>query len=359
MNIPLPVKPFRGIEKGFKVLEKMTAEDSLNTRGISGKEIYRKFSSAVVKIIAMDNEDYLAGHGSGVIVDKRNFDSNLQTFVENKDYILTNWHVIEGAASLGVIFKLSSGLKPKYSEMYLGNLITFDAVKDLAIIEVNPIPKNLPRVEFANIYNLDIGEKVFAIGHPGDGTAWSFTDGSISQYVEDQEWNYEKTKHRASVIQTQTPINPGNSGGPLLSGEGLLVGINSYGSPGAQNINFAVAVNSIRDFLRSGTRVESQKFYPEYAEIDRNKNGIIDMLLYDDNKNGIFEHIYQDDNENGKWELYFGDSNENEVTDLSGVDTNNDDIIDTYFYDLDEDGIPDRIGLDKDQDYKIDKWIDL
>ncbi len=359
VNIPLPVKPFRGIEKGFKVLEKMTAEDSLNTRGISGKEIYRKFSSAVVKILAMDNEGYLAGHGTGVIVDKRNFDSNLQTFVENKDYILTNWHVIEGVTSLGVIFKLSSGLKPKYSEMYVGNLITFDAVKDLAIIEVNSIPKNLPRVKFASIYNLDIGEKVFAIGHPGDGTAWTFTDGSISQYVEDQEWDYGQTRHRSSVIQTQTPINPGNSGGPLLSEDGLLVGINSYGSPGAQNINFAVAVNSIKDFLRSGTRVEPQPFHPARQSIDRNNDGNVDMLLYDYNQNGIVDEVWYDDDDNNKWESMLGDENENEKPDINGVDTNRDGIVDTYFYDTNEDGTADRMGLDKDQDYEIDKWIDL
>ena len=358
-NIPIPVKSFRGIDKGFKVLEKMTGEDVLKTRGISGKEIYRKFSSSVVKILAMDDEGSEGGMGSGVIIDKQIFDDLQQTFGQKKDYILTNWHVIDGAASLGVIFKLSSGLRPKYSEIYRGNLITFDAVKDLAIIEVDPLPRNLSKVKFSNINNLEIGEKVFAIGHPGDGTAWSFTDGSISQYVEDQEWNYGKTKHQASVFQTQTPINPGNSGGPLLSEDGLLVGINSFGSPRAENINFAVAVNSIKDFLRSGTRVEAQPFYIEYQELDRDEDGTIDMILYDFNQNGIIDEKWYDGDQNQKWESMDGDENENEKPDVTGVDTNRDGIVDTYFYDINEDGTADRMGLDKDQDYKIDKWIAL
>jgi hypothetical protein len=56
-------------------------------------------------------------------------------------------------------------------------------------------------------------------------------------------------KHVATVIQTQTPINPGNSGGPLLTEDGKIVGVNSFGTIGAENLNFAIAAREIRAFL--------------------------------------------------------------------------------------------------------------
>jgi S1-C subfamily serine protease len=77
------------------------------------------------------------------------------------------------------------------------------------------------------------------IGHP-TGEAWSYTTGVISQYRQNYEWQAEgnSIRHRADIIQTQTPINPGNSGGPLLSDSSNLIGVNSFKS-GGEGLNFA------------------------------------------------------------------------------------------------------------------------
>jgi S1-C subfamily serine protease len=55
-----------------------------------------------------------------------------------------------------------------------------------------------------------VGADVRAIGHP-EGESWSFTKGVISQYRIGFEWGAKNDKHKADVIQTQTPINPGNA----------------------------------------------------------------------------------------------------------------------------------------------------
>ena len=64
------------------------------------------------------------------------------------------------------------------------------------------------------------------------------------------EWQAEgdPIKHKADIIQTQTPINPGNSGGPLLSDSGNLIGVNSF-KAGGEGLNFAVSVDEVRKFL--------------------------------------------------------------------------------------------------------------
>jgi S1-C subfamily serine protease len=74
-------------------------------------------------------------------------------------------------------------------------------------------------------------------------------------------------EHRATVIQTQTPINPGNSGGPLLSDNGRMIGVNSFGDPKAQGLNFAVSVSDVRAFLASpNSAIASTKVQKETAE---------------------------------------------------------------------------------------------
>jgi S1-C subfamily serine protease len=81
-----------------------------------------------------------------------------------------------------------------------------------------------------------VGTKPGGIGHP-NGENWTYTKGIVSSVRPDYEW----LTHRATVIQTQTPINPGNSGGPLLSDDGKIVGVNSFGDKGAEGLNFAIA----------------------------------------------------------------------------------------------------------------------
>src|SRR6516164_7639410 len=88
-------------------------------------------------------------------------------------------------------------------------------------------------------------------------SVWTYTTGIISQYRQAYEWQAkdDPIKHKADVIQTQTPINPGNSGGPLLSDSGSLIGVNSFKYDG-EGLNFAVSVEEVRKFIgRPGNRI--------------------------------------------------------------------------------------------------------
>ena len=88
----------------------------------------------------------------------------------------------------------------------------------------------------------------------------TYTKGVISQIRKSYEWEYDEyNSHRATVIQTQTPINPGNSGGPLISNEGLIIGINSFVQPDTEGIAFAVASVEIQNFLDMEQTVNENK----------------------------------------------------------------------------------------------------
>ena len=70
--------------------------------------------------------------------------------------------------------------------------------------------------------------------------------------------------HRADVIQTQTPINPGNSGGPLVNAAGEVIGINTAIIEGSQNVGFAIAIDSVMEFLEGfaeGDFLEADRKY--------------------------------------------------------------------------------------------------
>jgi hypothetical protein len=159
---------------------------------------------------------------------------------------------------VGVVFKPSSpGAKPSRADVIAADVIRVDQVRDLALLRPLAFPMNAPKpIELADAKDIAIGADVHAIGHP-TGEAWSYTKGIISQIRNGYTWETEaKIKHRADVIQTQTPINPGNSGGPLLSDDGKLIGVNAFKAEG-EALNFAVAATDVRRFLAATNSVIS------------------------------------------------------------------------------------------------------
>jgi S1-C subfamily serine protease len=93
---------------------------------------------------------------------------------------------------------------------------------------------------------LEIGQKVVAIGHPF-GLGYAFSTGVVSGFGKLFETKQEVFQER--VIQTTAPFNPGNSGGPLVDSEDRVVGINSAILLGAQNIGFAIPINTVKSIL--------------------------------------------------------------------------------------------------------------
>jgi len=192
-----------------------------------------------------------SGLGSGVIVSANG-------------YILTNFHVIDGADDIQVSLNDNKTYKAK--------VIGSDPESDLAILQINA--DKLPAITFGQIDNLRVGDVVLAIGNPF-GVGQTVTMGIVSALGR----SHLGINTFENFIQTDAAINPGNSGGALVDANGNLIGINSaiYSrSGGSLGIGFAIPVSTARSIMeqiiRTGavTRgwigVEAQEITPELAE---------------------------------------------------------------------------------------------
>ena len=164
-------------------------------------------------------EQILSGLGSGVILSE-------------DGYIITNYHVIEGADSL----KVAIG-----DQDYDGTVVGYDDTSDLAIVKVEA--EKLPTIEVADSEALAVGDWVMAIGSPY-GYETTVTTGIISALGRSSAMqSMTGTTIYANLIQTDASINSGNSGGALVDDEGRLIGINtliSSSTGDSAGIGFAI-----------------------------------------------------------------------------------------------------------------------
>jgi S1-C subfamily serine protease len=149
------------------------------------------------------------GRGSGFIVDSRG-------------YIVTNYHVVEGAQAGNVV--TSDG------RTYSVRLVGFDDDVDIAVLRINAT--GLDTLQFGDSETVKVGEKAIAIGSPG-GFDFTVTQGIVSAINrEDSQGN--------QYVQIDTPINPGNSGGPLIDASGRVIGVATLKISGFESVGFAL-----------------------------------------------------------------------------------------------------------------------
>lgn len=175
------------------------------------------------------------GSGSGIIIAEKN----------NKMYIATNNHVIEGATSVTITFNNKKTAKATVKGT--------DSSKDLAIVEVDMSSlssETLSSVKIAAIGDstkTKVGEQAIAIGNAlGYGT--SVTVGYIS--AKDREIDSEDSSS-VKLLQTDAAINPGNSGGALVNSKGEVIGINSskFASEEVEGMGFAIPMATAESIL--------------------------------------------------------------------------------------------------------------
>jgi S1-C subfamily serine protease len=238
------------------------------SRGASDAALYKKYSSSVVLVSTDD------GIGSGAVIS-----------ADGK--IITNWHVVGNNKTVGVIFKPTKEGKSVDGEIIkIAKVIRIDEIADLALIKIESMPPNIVPLKLGRETDIGVGLDVHAIGHPR-GQAWSYTKGVISQYRTDYSWNTkDKTTHKASVIQTQTPINPGNSGGPLFLGNGSIIGINSFKSSESEALNFAISVEEVKRLLnlsqdRVFAKIDKPKCEPKTVFEGRNEKNNAEVISLD------------------------------------------------------------------------------
>ena len=157
--------------------------------------------------------------------------------VHEDGYVITNAHVIKGSEKIKVVF--SDGSE------YMAEIISDDESRDLAVLKI-PVNKKLPFIRLGRSNDLMIGETVVAIGNPY-GYANTVTSGVVSAVGRDIQ--VTEGFWLRGLIQTDAPINPGNSGGPLLNVNGELIGVNTAVRAEAENIGFAIPVDTLVDNL--------------------------------------------------------------------------------------------------------------
>ncbi len=185
-----------------------------------------------VKVVGLDESfggNESRAQGSGVIVD-------------DAGYIVTNNHVIEGAANVEVVFT-DETLDDRKTQ---GSVIGTDPEKDLAVIKVDV--EGLQAIKLGTEDSLRLGDEVIALGFPlGLGGA-TVTAGIVSAKERDIAVGGGPTgrEELQGVLQTDAAINPGNSGGALVDTAGRLVGINTAAASAAsaENVGFAISIDT-------------------------------------------------------------------------------------------------------------------
>ncbi len=157
--------------------------------------------------------------------------------------IVTNKHVV---ADTTLTYKISTS----DGRTYDATQINRDPGNDIAVVKIEA--SGLIPVELGDSSNLQVGQFVIAIGTALGEFRNTVTTGVISGLGRgiDAGGSFRGYVERLdNVIQTDAAINPGNSGGPLLNSAGQVIGINVAVAEGANNIAFAIPINTVKEAL--------------------------------------------------------------------------------------------------------------
>jgi S1-C subfamily serine protease len=172
-------------------------------------------------------QSVVEGAGTGVVI-------------EPDGLILTNHHVIAGATAITAV--LADGRS--VSATLVGGFPS----NDVALIQAQGV-QDLPVVELGESSDMEVGDDVVAVGNAlALGAKPTVTTGIVSAVA--RSIRAENGQTLEQLIQTDAAINPGNSGGPLVNAAGQVIGVNTAIAGGAENIGFALSIDSIKPLIR-------------------------------------------------------------------------------------------------------------
>jgi S1-C subfamily serine protease len=153
--------------------------------------------------------------------------------IDDAGTLVTNHHVIDGQSNVKV--KLKDGTWADKVELLLSN-----KDQDIALLRITP-PTTARATRLGDSEEVDVGERVISIGNPL-GLEHTLTDGLVSS---------RRKIDGKKMIQMSAPVSPGNSGGPLFNLRGQVIGVTTaqIGAFGAQNLNLAVPINTVKELL--------------------------------------------------------------------------------------------------------------
>lgn len=246
----------------FLLLASLPGANSLKEFEKELIEIYRNTNNSVVNVLTTTVARTFffepiarQGAGSGVVIDA-------------KGHILTNFHVVEGAARILISFN--------DDKQYPARLVGSAPRHDLAVIRVEAPAELLKPATLGNSDSLQVGQIAIAIGNPFGMLGRTMTTGIVSALNRDIQADGRRL---FGMIQTDAPINPGNSGGALLNSDGEVIGINTMifsQSGGSVGVGFAIPINLavrfIPDLITRGQveygqlGVQAIPLFPELAQ---------------------------------------------------------------------------------------------
>src|SRR5262249_28141004 len=225
------VPPMGSENAGVRNVNLAERDAALSNDEVLNVRIYRQTAPAVANVLTKATEyDFwmdpvpVEGAGSGFVID-------------TKGYVLTNFHVVQGAQSIEVVL----GDQSRYPAKFIGA----DQRNDVALLKIEP-KKQLVALPLGDSAALQVGQKVLAIGNPF-GFQSTLTTGVVSALGRTVQTGQNTLIDEA--IQTDAAINRGNSGGPLINTHGEVIGINSaiYTPTGTTaGIGFAIPVNTAK-----------------------------------------------------------------------------------------------------------------
>ena len=176
-------------------------------------------------------QQVLSGAGSGVIL-------------TTDGYIVTNYHVVEGARQITVTLHDDS--------TYTATVVGSDQQSDIALLKIDAT--GLTPAVLGDSDSVQVGEVVIAVGNPMGTLGGTVTDGIVSALNRD----ISVEGNEMTLMQTSAAISPGNSGGGLFNTNGELIGIVNakYSDEDAEGLGFAIPVNTmktvVQDLLENG-----------------------------------------------------------------------------------------------------------
>jgi serine protease Do len=207
-------------ERGYAVINyHANSEYPMRNPGGDWSLLYDSVSPSIVSVSAQrfQGSDEYWNQGTGFFIDG--------------EYVITNQHVVEGAASIEV--GLIDG------EKLLAEYVGGDVYTDLAVLRLE-YAVNISPLVFGNSSALKPGTPVAAFGNPFG------LEGSIAQGIVSAKGRMLRTVNDflvINVLQTDAPLNPGNSGGPLVTLDGRVVGVNVAKS--GDNVGFAIPSDTV------------------------------------------------------------------------------------------------------------------
>jgi len=251
---PRPIAPAGDLAADEKATIALFKQASKAVVHITTSEVGRDF-------FTLSEMEYELGSGSGFLWDE-------------KGNVVTNFHVIENADR----FKVTLADQSSWDAVEIGRAPD----RDVAVLRINAPPGRLQPLLIGTSKDLEVGQKVFAIGNPF-GLDQTLTTGIISGLG--RQIKSRTGRVIDGVIQTDAAINPGNSGGPILDSRGRLIGMNTaiYSPSGASaGIGFAIPVDTLQrvvpDVLRHGHVIRPSleaQFFPDSLSRRMGTTGVI------------------------------------------------------------------------------------